>query len=82
MLPRLDDKTRKILRALEEHPALDELQVSSHAEISVTDAYSKLRELTLSGLVKDNEGVYSLNKAALYELIILLRNPQPSATKA
>jgi hypothetical protein len=68
-VPHLNDNAIKVMEVLERHPRLDTLQIASRAELSVSAAGAAIEELAQHSLVTDDDGVYSLNTAALGELL-------------
>lgn len=69
----LDENAIKVMKALEEHPVLDHLQIAAFAEISITDALKGLGQLRQNKLLTDNDpnaspdSLYSLDSRALAE---------------
>ena len=65
----LDDASIKVLKTLEEHPKLDALQISSHTMIAPSVASAAIQRLVSRRLLRDDLGVYSLNRDSLRELL-------------
>jgi DNA-binding IscR family transcriptional regulator len=69
---RLDDSAIRVMRALENHPVLDVLQIATSAELPPSVALGALRGLAGAGvvdIVDENAGVFSLNTQALSDLL-------------
>lgn len=62
-MPPLSESAIKVMEALARHPALDLLQITARAEISVSEAEGAIQELERLGMIHEQNGVYSRDGA-------------------
>lgn len=68
-MPHLEENSVRVMRVLENHPALDALQIASRAELSVTSTHQALEELKKFGLITTDAGIYWLDSKTLSQML-------------